>query len=121
MTDNAASNGQALQDPDPAPAQVMERLQNLESMVKALSDQLRQAKAATGSTAGGSSGINSPESSGFDHDADQQRYASDNTNAGSAKKYGRLVSPDASRSRYVSSGFWSRVNDEVRVHRPAVS
>ena len=122
VTNNAASNGQALQDPHSAPAQVMERLQNLESMVKALSDQLRQAKAATSSTAGGSSGINSPECSGFDHDADEQRDASDNTNAGSAKKkFGRLVSQDASRSRYVSSGFWSRVNDEVRVRRPAVS
>ena len=100
----------------------MERLQYLESMVKALSDQLGQAKVATSSTAGGSSEINYPKSSGSDHDADQQRDALDNANAGSAKKnFGRLVSHDASRSRYVSSGFWSRVNDEVRVRRPAIS
>ncbi|TLS28043.1 hypothetical protein PpBr36_01398 [Pyricularia pennisetigena] len=30
-----------------------------------------------------------------------------------AKKFGRLVLHDKGKSRYVSSGFWSRINDEI--------
>lgn len=29
------------------------------------------------------------------------------------KPFGRMVSQDAASTRYVSSGFWSRVSDEV--------
>ena len=93
----------------------MERLRNLESLVKELSGQLEQANATATSAAGGSSGVNSPGSSSHDRDTDHQRDASANTNTGNVQKqFGRLVIQDTNRSRYVSSGFWSRVNDEVR-------
>jgi len=84
----------------------MQRLQNLESLVKELSGQLEQANAAAGSAAGGSSGVNSP-SSNQDRDTDPQMDPLQ-------KPFGRLVLQDANRSRYVGSGFWSRVDDEVR-------
>ncbi|KAI1176478.1 hypothetical protein F4777DRAFT_597616 [Nemania sp. FL0916] len=91
-------------------AQVMERLRNLEGLVKDLSSQLELAQAAANSSAG-----NSPASSANDRDADHQRAATPSTAASSIQsRFGRLVLDDASRSRYVSSGFWSRVNDELR-------
>lgn len=97
----------ASQVPDPASAQVMERLRNLESLVKELNGQLEQANAV----AHGSPGANSTQSSAHDHDTDAQGHP----NVGNVKtQFGRLVVQDANRSRYVSSGFWSRVNDEVR-------
>jgi Fungal Zn(2)-Cys(6) binuclear cluster domain len=90
-----------------APAQMMQRLQNLESLVKDLSGQLELANASVASGAGGSSGLNSPKSSNHDRDAD---YLKDPLQ----KPFGRLVLQDPNRSRYVGSGFWSRVDDEVR-------
>ena len=115
-TNNATLNAQASQGGlDPAAAQVMDRLRNLESLVKDLRGQLEQANVAASSAAGSSSGVNSPGSSSHDRDDDRQRDASPNLNAGNVQKqFGRLVFQDANRSRYVSSGFWSRVNDEVR-------
>lgn len=92
----------------------MERLRNLESLVKELSGQLEQAHAAASSAGGGSSAANSPESSTQDHDAEQHKDVSSATGISNVQKqFGRLVVQDASRSRYVGSGFWSRVNDEV--------
>ena len=40
--------------------------------------------------------------------------ATDASASGVQKQFGRLVLQGKSHSRYVSSGFWSRVNDEVR-------
>ncbi|KAK7433191.1 hypothetical protein QQZ08_000124 [Neonectria magnoliae] len=109
VTDNAAK---APQDVDPAAGQVMERLRNLEDLVKQLSSQLEQASATASSAAGGSSGVNSPETS--THDADQHMSTSSPTNVIDVQKhFGRLVLQDTSRSRYVGSGFWSRVSDEL--------
>ncbi|TVY45871.1 Bikaverin cluster transcription factor [Lachnellula occidentalis] len=116
----AASNPQisaVSQTPDPAATQVMERLRNLESLVKDLSGQLEvaNAAAAANSTTGGSS-VNSPGSSSHDHDTGPQKEVSPSTNTGNVglqKQFGRLVLQDANRSRYVNSGFWSRVNDEL--------
>ena len=88
----------------------MERLQNLESLVKDLSGQLEQANAAASSAAGGSSGVNSPKSYSQDRATDQQGDALQ-------KPFGRLVL----QGRYVGSGFWSRVNDEVCKWIQAVS
>ncbi|KAF6230807.1 hypothetical protein HO173_010923 [Letharia columbiana] len=115
LTNNAvASNAPAPQDADPGVARVMDRLRNLEYLVKELSGQLEQAHAAASSGGGGSSGANSPRSSTQDRDAEHQRDAPSATNTSSVQKqFGRLVHQDASRSRYVSSGFWSRVNDEL--------
>ena len=108
VANNAALNAQ----PEPAGAQVMERLKTLESLVKELSCQLEQANAAA---TGGSPGVNSPGGSSHDRDTDQLSDALPKMNAGNVQKqFGRLVLQDANRSRYVSSGFWSRVNDEVR-------
>lgn len=117
----AASNPQILavsQTPDPAATQVIDRLRNLESLVKDLSGQLEvaNAAAAANSAAGDSSGVNSPGSSSHDRDTGHQKDVSPSTNTGNVglqKQFGRLVLQDANRSRYVNSGFWSRVNDEV--------
>ena len=121
LTNNnvAVANAPASQDVDPGVTKVMDRLRNLESLVKELSGQLEQAHAAAGSAGGGSSAANSPGSTTQDRDAEHQRDPSSATiSSGMQKQFGRLVPQDASRNRYVSSGFWSRVNDEVC--RPAV-
>ncbi len=92
----------------------MDRLRNLESLVKELSGQLEQARAAAGSAGGGSSGFNSPGRPTQDRDAEHQTDTSPaSTTSSVQKQFGRLVVQDASHSRYVSSGFWSRINDEV--------
>ena len=105
---NAAANSQTSQAPDPAAAQVMDRLRTLENLVKELSGQLEQANAAN------SPGVNSPGSSDHDPNIQEQREASPSSSAESTQKqFGRLVLRDANRSRYVSSGFWSKVNDEL--------
>ena len=115
IASTTASNTQSSQDPDPAAAQVMERLRSLESLVKELRGQLKKANAAATAPVSGSSGINSPEIPSHDHDTDYQREELPPTNASNVQKqFGRLVLQDANRSRYISSGFWSRVNDEVR-------
>ncbi|KAJ9482739.1 hypothetical protein VN97_g10679 [Penicillium thymicola] len=106
--DSAVSNLQASQEPEPLAEDVMERLHNLESLVQGLRVQLEQAKSAANS-AGGSSGVGSPESSAHGR---QSNPSSINTTH-VQNKFGRLVLHDSNRSRYVSSGFWSRVNDEL--------
>ena len=92
----------------------MDRVRNLECLVKQLRGQLEQAQAAVSSAGGGSSEATSPGSSAQDPDAEHQRDTSPATTTSSVQKQsGRLVLQDASRSRYISSAFWSRVNDEV--------
>ena len=120
LTNNAAvSNPLSPQGADPGVGRVMDRVRNLEDLVKQLRGQLEQAHAAASSAGGGSSEANSPGSSAQNPDAEHQRDTSPATNTSSVQKqFGRLVLQDASRSRYVSSGFWSRVNDEVG--RPVV-
>lgn len=112
--DTTASNALAPQDADTGVGKVIDRLRNLEYLVKDLSEQLEHAHAAASSAGGGSSEANSPGSSTQDRDAEHQSNASSALNTSSVQKqFGRLVVQDASHSRYVSSGFWSRVNDEV--------
>lgn len=115
LTNNAAaSNAPAPRGTDPGVGRVMDRLRKLESLVKDLSGQLEQAHAAASSAGGSSSEVSSPGSSAQDRDAKHQRYTSPDTdNSSVQKQFGRLVIQNASHSRYVSSGFWSRVNDEV--------
>ncbi|KGO60117.1 Transcription factor, fungi [Penicillium expansum] len=107
--DSAVSSLQASQEPEPVAEDVMERLHNLESLVQELRIQLEQAKSVVNSAAEGSSGVGSPEGSAHDR---QSNPSSINT-ANVQTKFGRLVLQDSNRSRYVSSGFWSRVNDEL--------
>ena len=110
LTNNVtASNAPAPQDDNPGLARAMDRLQRLERLVKELSGQLAQAHAAASSGSDGSPAANSPRSSTQDRETELSA-----TNSSSVQKQvGRLVYQDASRSRYVSSDFWSRVNDEV--------
>lgn len=116
LTHNAASPAASPQDSDPGTGLVMERLRNLESLVKELSSQLEQANTAASSAAGGSSGVNSPDASSNNRDMDHQRSTPSSTSTTDVQKnFGRLVVQDASRSRYVSTGFWSRVSDEVSI------
>ncbi|KAJ8109716.1 hypothetical protein ONZ43_g6059 [Nemania bipapillata] len=106
---NAAAEERLAQAAQTPTAQVMERLRNLENLVKDLSSQLEQAHAAANSSAG-----NSPASSTQDRDGDHPKSTAPSPAASNIQsRFGRLVLNDASRSRYVSSGFWSRVNDEL--------
>ncbi|KAI0545913.1 hypothetical protein F4679DRAFT_448701 [Xylaria curta] len=105
---NAAAGERAAQAADAPTAQVMERLRSLETLVKDLSSQLEQAHVAANSSTG-----NSPASSTQDREGDLHRSAPLTGTSSIRSQFGRLVLGDASRSRYVSSGFWSRVNDEL--------
>lgn len=107
--DSAVSSLQASQEPEPVAEDVMERLHNLESLVQELRIQLEQAKSVVNSAAEGSSGVGSPEGSAHDRQSNPSSINTTNVQT----KFGRLVLQDSNRSRYVSSGFWSRVNDEV--------
>lgn len=94
----------------------MERLRSLEALVKELSSQLDQANTASGSEMGGSaSSANSPPVAGSQHRSIDHEMTTSPTasTANSQNEFGRLVLKDANRSRYVSSGFWSRVDDEL--------
>lgn len=116
---STASNVPALQDADQGVEKVMDRLRSLENLVKDLKDQLERARAASSSAGDASSGGNSPGSSSQDRDAGYRRHSPSAVDVSSAhKQFGRMVIQDASHSRYVSSGFWSRVADEVS--RPIV-
>ncbi|KAK7749967.1 hypothetical protein SLS62_008076 [Diatrype stigma] len=122
-------------------AQAMERLRSLESLVKELSGQLEQARAIAAATATAtaaavaaatsvSGGAGSPPSEmnvtgsatrsgdcGDDDDDGDGPYHVDASPAANMsnvqRQFGRLVLGDASRTHYVSGGFWSRVNDEL--------
>ena len=113
LTNNAAaSNSPAPQGTDAGVSKVMDRLQSLESLVKDLKGQLQRAQAAATPNSG-SSGLGSPGRSpqdGFRDAQKQPSIASDTSDE--QRHFGRLVEA-GSRSRYVSSGFWSKVNDEV--------
>jgi hypothetical protein len=88
----AASNLQKPQDVSKA----MERLQNLEKLVKELSGQLEQAHATQrDSTSPAASTITAATVGSVQHEL------------------GRLVLQDTEQSRYITSGFGSKVNDEV--------
>lgn len=113
----AARDALAPQDANPGVDNVMDRLRNLEQLVKELNGQLEQAHVVASSAGDGSSGCSSSRRSTQDRDPEPQRDTSPPTNTSSVQKqFGRLVLQHTSRSRYVSSGFWSRVNDEVSRH-----
>lgn len=101
-------------DAKPAFRELTQRLRSLEGLVKELSTQLEQAQAAFSTAGLPSSELNSPGRSQEDRDAVHSREASQATTADDGQlQFGRLVLQDSNRSHYVSSGFWSRVNDEV--------
>ncbi|KAJ5538140.1 hypothetical protein N7494_007619 [Penicillium frequentans] len=94
----------------PVTGEVMERLHHLEGLVKELTGQLEQAHAAAKSSAASS---NSPGSSTHDNEVGLQGNTSFAGQGSVSNKFGRLALNDANRSRYVGSGFWSWVNDEI--------
>ncbi|KAI1611418.1 fungal-specific transcription factor domain-containing protein [Exophiala viscosa] len=117
LTDNASTpNAQASHGADPGVDRLMERLRSLEDLVKELRGQLEQANAAASSTGSGPSAANSPEYPTKNPDAEHQEDATDiPATSNLHNRFGRLVLQDASRAHYISSGFWSRVDDELNV------
>ena len=105
LASNAVAASQAVETGD---AQLMERLRYLETLVQDLTAQLRQARSNYGSSTGPSPGSNH-------HDQDEQSApsASPREGEGVVKQFGRLVVQDSGQTRYVSSGFWSRIDDEL--------
>ncbi|KAI1760200.1 fungal-specific transcription factor domain-containing protein [Hypoxylon sp. FL1150] len=97
-----ADNARAQREAGAGVSQVMERLRSLESLVKELSSELEQARAAAG---------HFPEDSNQDADHHETAPAPDVSNV--QRQFGRLVLGRPCQSRYVSSGFWSRVHDEL--------
>lgn len=110
FTNTTAAPGTTSQDATavggPGAGLVMDRLKNLEGLVKELTGQLEQANAANASAAG-SSTDNSP------NDPAQTGSLSGANASTLHKSFGRLIVQDTNRNRYVGSGFWSRVSDEV--------
>ncbi|KAF7888779.1 hypothetical protein EAF00_009079 [Botryotinia globosa] len=96
---------------------IIERLHNLENLVKELRGQLEHANATAGQFSNdGLLGLGGSDSSPLDLNHDLQSFK-DNTSVEHTsdvqKKFGRLVLKDVNRSRYISSGFWARMNDEI--------
>ncbi|KAK8116438.1 uncharacterized protein PG998_004719 [Apiospora kogelbergensis] len=120
----AASNPAAQPSSQPPPAhesgaaavQVMDRLQKLEGLVKDLSSQLEQAQAAVPATSGSPS-ANSTASSTRRERGDWGDSPPAQPGSAANKRSGQLVIQDAGRSRYISSDFWSKINDELTALR----
>ncbi|KAG5751975.1 hypothetical protein H9Q72_013146 [Fusarium xylarioides] len=87
--------------------QVMNRLRTLENLVKELSGQLEVANAAA--RRGASSDAPSPQ----DAVKDAASPSSTSTASDVQKHFGRMVIKDKNREKYVASGFWSRISDEL--------
>ncbi|KEF61979.1 uncharacterized protein A1O9_03551 [Exophiala aquamarina CBS 119918] len=113
-TNPPSSDARASMDAKPAFGDLTQKLQSLEALVKELSAQLGQAQAAFSSARAASSRPNSPgrpqKGTDVDHGVDSSQAASADDGH---LQFGRLVLRDSNRSHYVSSGFWSRVNDEL--------
>ncbi|KZL77416.1 fungal specific transcription factor domain-containing protein [Colletotrichum tofieldiae] len=99
------------QEADPATDQVMDRLRNLEKLVKELGEQLAQGEASGAGPSAGRDGPAWPVDEDGQHHRPKAPAAV--TAAGIQPKFGRLVLQDGGRSQYVGSGFWSRVSDEL--------
>lgn len=108
LTNNSpASSAEGGHDPKSGPEGVLSRLQDLESIVRELRNQLKHANADKREA---SQGLSESEI----HETYQEGSSTGPCTTSSLEKSaGRLVQQDASRSRYISSGFWSRINDEV--------
>lgn len=101
-------------DAKPAFRELTQRLRSLEGLVKELSTQLEQAQAAFTTAGLAPSDLNSPGRTHEDRDAGHAGEELQATSADDGQlQFGRLVLQESNSSHYVSSGFWSRVNDEV--------
>ncbi|KAI0157967.1 fungal-specific transcription factor domain-containing protein [Hypoxylon sp. FL1284] len=95
-------------------SQVMERLRSLEGLVKDLTSELEQARAANITSGGNSSTSAHSPSSNQELNRDHTAGSSPAPDASNVhEEFGRLVIGDSSRSRYVTGGFWSRIHDEL--------
>ena len=91
-----------------------ERIRYLENLVGELSNQLQHARTIAASSGYGSSAVPSPGSVNQTQDEQvDQRKSSPSEADTVGKQFGRIVLQDEGRTRYVSGGFWSRINDEV--------
>lgn len=91
---------------------VIERLHNLENLVKELRGQLEQANASATLHKGEStSRVDSIRNNDTYLPIDATSAAVRTSEA--QNEFGRLVVQDVNHSRYISSGFWARMNDEV--------
>lgn len=95
--------------------EAMDRLHNLEQLIKEVRGQLENAKAPTGPSDGTSYKASISEPHGFDHYSTQDDASSPREVGSEGRSpFGRLVVQDgASDSHYVGNGFWSRIVDEV--------
>ncbi|KAK7911480.1 fungal-specific transcription factor domain-containing protein [Apiospora marii] len=99
-----------------ATVQVAERLQKLESLVKDLSSQLEQAQAALPAASSDSPSANSTGSAARREAENWGDSPSAQSGPNATRQSGRLVIQDAG-SRYISSDFWSKINDELTALR----
>jgi hypothetical protein len=89
---------------------VTARLRNMEALVKDFSRELEEAQVAARSV--GSAIENT--ASVVQRDMEGPTSSQGGPSSGTAyQQSGRLVPQDASRSRYINSSFWSRIDDEV--------
>ncbi len=93
---------------------VLERLRNLESLVRQLTGGALASSGDELQNGGlpGATAVDAVAAVNADRPTSNST-ASDPPSSHVHEQFGRMVLDDASRSRYVSSGFWSRVNDEV--------
>ncbi|KAK3328135.1 fungal-specific transcription factor domain-containing protein [Cercophora scortea] len=103
--------------PGPSARKLQERVKELESLVNDLRSQLEvrhsplasaeTVTSATNTVTGKDTRITTPTTS-----ASHERLSDSNLEDAN-QQFGRLIIDGTSQSRYVSSGFWSRVNDEL--------
>ncbi|KAG8672662.1 hypothetical protein FPOAC1_005938 [Fusarium poae] len=96
---------------NPEGNQALDRLHTLENLVKELRSQLEQANAT--SSRGASSEAASPPENTKPAASPSSASASASTTSDVQKHFGRMVLKDAHQRRYISSGFWSRISDEL--------
>ncbi|KAM0497066.1 hypothetical protein ACHAP8_006958 [Fusarium lateritium] len=89
--------------------QALDRLHTLENLVKELRSQLELAN-ATSSRGASSEAASPPDDT---RAAASPSSTSASTTSDVQKYFGRMVLKDANQRRYISSGFWSRISDEL--------
>lgn len=93
--------------------QVLSRLNSLEGLIKELSGQIElvsHSKAPSEASPGGGGAASSSSPAG---EASPESADGGGGVARSQKQFGRLVVDETRQSRYVGTGFWTRINDEV--------
>ena len=93
--------------PDPSLRDVMDRLSHLERLIGNLNDRLQSF--SPGSTSAGFGSVGHSTDSADRQSAEPQNTGGDDVR----KRLGHLVLQEDNQTRYVSSGFWSKVNEEA--------